>query len=98
HEPIARLEGSTLRYLDQVLPVADLGGAKEPGWAERDELPERPDVDNPRIREQRTRHIRREQEEADAESNGRVAREQYEQLLGRVRLMARSAVPPDSTV
>src|SRR2546430_2577075 len=30
HEPIPRLEGSTLRYLDQVLPVADLGGAKEP--------------------------------------------------------------------
>lgn len=98
HEPIARLEGSTLRYLDQVLPVADLGGAKEPGWAERDELPERPDVDNPRISEQRTRHIRRQEEDADAESNGRVAREQYDALVERVRLMARSALPPDATV
>jgi radical SAM protein with 4Fe4S-binding SPASM domain len=97
-QPIPRFEGSTLRYLDQVLPVADLGGAKEPGWEERDELPARPDVDNPRIKEQRTRHIRRQKEDADADSNGRVAREQYKALVERVRLIVTSAVPPDATV
>ena len=67
-----------------------MGGARE--------LPERPDVDNPRIKEQRTRHIRRQQEDADADSNGRVAREQYKALVERVRLIVTSAVPPDATV
>jgi hypothetical protein len=98
HEPIARVEGRTLRYLDQVLPVADIGGAKEPGWAERGELPERPDVENPRLKEKRTRHIRRMQDEAEVESNGQLKREQYQQLVERVQLIARSAVPPDATV
>ncbi len=98
HEPIARLEGSTLRYPDQVLPVADLGAAKEPGWAERDDLPERPDVDNPRIQEQRTRHVRRSTEDADAESDRRLKREQYRELVERIHMIARSAVPPDATV
>ena len=98
HEPIARVEGSNLRYLDQVLPVADLGGVKQPGWEEPGVLPERPEVDNPRIREQRTRHIRRDRDEGDAESNGRMQDERYRELLERIRLVARSAVPPDATV
>jgi pyridoxine 4-dehydrogenase len=42
HEPIARVEGSTLRYPDDHLPVADLGARKQQGWLDRDELPPRP--------------------------------------------------------
>jgi radical SAM protein with 4Fe4S-binding SPASM domain len=100
HEPIERIEGSTLRYPDAVLPVADLGGAKQPGWEARDALPERPDVDNPRIKEQRTRHIRRKQQEEDAERerNGHMERERYGELVERVLHVARSSVPPDATV
>jgi hypothetical protein len=97
HEPIPRIEGSTLRYLDQVLPVADLGGEKEPGWAARDELPERPDVDNPRIKEKRTRHVRVSPADGESESNGQLERERYRELVDRVRLIARSALPPDAT-
>jgi radical SAM protein with 4Fe4S-binding SPASM domain len=97
HEGIARIEGSNLRYVDQVLPVADLGRAKEPGWQEPGALPERPDVDNPRMRERRTRHLRRKQEEHAGQDEG-VQREQYLQLVDRIRQMARSAVPPDATV
>jgi hypothetical protein len=98
HEPIARLEGTTLRYPDQVLPVADLGGAKEPGWVQPGELPVRPEVDNPRLKEKRTRHIRRSKEEETADGDGRVEREQYLAMVERLRLIARSSVPPDSTV
>jgi radical SAM protein with 4Fe4S-binding SPASM domain len=98
HEPIARLEDSTLRYPDQVLPVADLGGAKEPGWAQPGELPLRPEVDNPRISEQRTRHVRRTEEEAAAEGNGSLDPDTYRGLVERIRLIARSAIPPDATV
>jgi radical SAM protein with 4Fe4S-binding SPASM domain len=98
HEPVERLEGSTLRYPDQVLPVADLGGAKEPGWIARDALPERPEVDNPRVREQRTRHIERERTAAQAEANGHVQRDEYRDLVGRIKSIARDSVPPDATV
>jgi hypothetical protein len=102
-EPIARLPESTLRYPDQVLPVADLGAAKEAGWVARDALPARPEVDNPRIRELRTRHVRRkkQQEEAEreeAERLERVERERYQELVERIKLMVRAAVPPDATV
>jgi radical SAM protein with 4Fe4S-binding SPASM domain len=99
HEPIARLEDSTLRYPDHVLPVADLGGAKEPGWVARDALPQRPEVDNPRIKELRTRHIRRnEEEQAEADLLERIERERYQELVERIRQMVRAAVPPDATV
>jgi hypothetical protein len=97
HEPIARIEGSGLRYPDQVLPVADLGGAKVPGWEARDALPERPVVDNPRLRERRTRHVRRERETAEGAANGQV-KDEYRELVERVKLMVRSAVPADATV
>lgn len=97
HEPIARVEGSTLRYPDQVLPVADLGGAKVPGWEARDTLPMRPDVDNPRLTERRTRHIRRDNGVGEAEDNGSVQSE-YQALVERIKLIVRSAVPDDATV
>jgi hypothetical protein len=95
HEPIARLEGSTLRYPDQVLPVADLGGAKVPGWDAREAIPLRPEVDNPRLRERRTRHVKRDT--AEAGSNGHV-QDEYQQLVERIKLIVRSAVPEDATV
>ena len=41
HEPVARIEGSNLRYPDLGLPVADLGGGKEPAWRAVD-LPDAP--------------------------------------------------------
>ncbi|HZO60413.1 MAG TPA: radical SAM protein [Solirubrobacterales bacterium] len=97
HEPIARVEGSSLRYPDQVLPVADLGGAKVPGWEAPDVLPERPEVDNPRLRERRTRHIRRQQEAAEAAANGQV-KDEYQELVERIKLIVRSSVPVDATV
>jgi hypothetical protein len=81
-----------------VLPVADLGRAKQPGWEARDELPMRPDVDNPRVREQRTRHIRRKEQDADEATAARVEREQYLAMVERIKLISRSSVPSDATV
>jgi hypothetical protein len=46
HQPLPRIAGSTLRYADQnLLPVCDLGGAKEPGFADAHVLPVRPEVE-----------------------------------------------------
>ena len=43
HKELVRLEGSTLRYLDQgFVPVSDLGGNKESGWKDPNHLPARP--------------------------------------------------------
>jgi radical SAM protein with 4Fe4S-binding SPASM domain len=45
NEPISRLAGSTLTYPDQdERPLADLGGAKAPGWESRDQVQQRPTV------------------------------------------------------
>jgi hypothetical protein len=45
HAPISRLIGSTLTYPDQeARPLADLGGAKAPGWASREQVQRRPAV------------------------------------------------------
>lgn len=43
HQELVRLEGSTLRYLDQgFVPVSDLGGSKKSGWLDPNHLPARP--------------------------------------------------------
>jgi len=45
HEAIERIPGSTLVYPDQeARPLADLGGAKQRGWLDRDSLQRRPRV------------------------------------------------------
>ena len=99
HEPIARVEGSTLRYPDQVLPVADLGGAKVPGWEARDALPDAPRGGQPAAEgapdAPRPPRARRQAEARRATGS---VRDEYQELVERIKLIARSAVPPDATV
>jgi radical SAM protein with 4Fe4S-binding SPASM domain len=92
HEPIPRIEGSTLRFPGDVLPVADLGGEKAPGWVARGVMPLRPEVDNPRVTERRTRRVRR-----DADG-GRVDAVAYRELVATALEIVRTAVPPDATL
>jgi radical SAM protein with 4Fe4S-binding SPASM domain len=45
HEPVPRIDGSTLRYPDRgFLPVVDLGGGKQAGWSQANEAPPRPQL------------------------------------------------------
>lgn len=45
HQPMPRIEGSTLRYHDQgFVPVSDLGGSKQEGWRDQVQLQQRPAV------------------------------------------------------
>jgi glutamate-1-semialdehyde 2,1-aminomutase len=100
HESIARVEGSTLRYEDKgFLPVADLGGAKQFGWA-----PENP-VKRPTLGKRMIelpvgkRHSRRKPAAGDdVEQNGHVPQLDYGELVANVKAVAKSALPPDATV
>jgi hypothetical protein len=98
HEPMERIKGSTLRYPGQVLPVADLGGAKMPGWADREVLPERPEVDNPRLTEARTRHQARKRAEDDSAAADQAELARQSMIVERVRQLAGGALPQDATV
>ena len=43
HQPLPRIADSTLRYADRgFVPVSDLGGGKQEGWSQQENVPQRP--------------------------------------------------------
>jgi radical SAM protein with 4Fe4S-binding SPASM domain len=98
HEVVPRIAGSTLRYGNQgFLPVADLGGDRQPGWTVRDVL-ERP-VAGEFATQNGRRHRRVPPEVGEtARPNGRLSLADHLEVTRRVREVVRTSLPADSTV
>ncbi len=92
HEPMPRIEGSTLMYPDEGnLPVVDLGGAKQAGW-QNGILPARP----------KTREYKRKlASQRDLSRHKKLAiqgKNPYPYMIQRIRQIAASALPKGATV
>jgi radical SAM protein with 4Fe4S-binding SPASM domain len=102
HEPIARIEGSRLEYPDEGhFPAVYLGGERQVGWTERGSLPDRPPLSGagaPKPAAARPRFAKlRKSPDVDMGSF-KMAREAYHELIGQIRAVVNTALPPDALV
>jgi hypothetical protein len=98
HEPIARIDGSDLRYPDlgHLAPV-DLGGRKEAGWRDTHDPQSRPRLGERRTDAWRSSRLTRDRG-TEGNGAGPMSRAEYARLVGRVRKVVRKALPAESTV
>ena len=95
---LPRVTGSTLTYPDHgKAPETYLGGAREVGWTERDNLPARPRVRSRRkpVRRRFSSRHRRNQGGLHADHMSKV---EYDASIALIREVAERALPQDATV
>jgi radical SAM protein with 4Fe4S-binding SPASM domain len=94
HEPIVRIDGSTLHYPDGGhAPLTYLGGDQQIGWLDRDRLPSRP-----KVARRGTRVRKRFSKRNGNGTPGRMSADAYAGIIARVRATVDDVVPEDATV
>ena len=104
HEPLPRIEASTLRYPDEGhLPTADLGGGKQPGLATSATIATRPQLAEPiRVipsrRDQKLAQKRASIFPPPAALRRKINPDEYRQIVPEVVSMADDVLPADARV
>ena len=98
HEPVARIEGSNLRYPDlgHLAPV-DLGGGKDAGWSDMHAPQSRPRFGERRTDAWQSSRLARDRATAQPDA-APITGAQYARLVTRVRAAVKRALPAQSTV
>jgi radical SAM protein with 4Fe4S-binding SPASM domain len=97
HEHLSRVQGSTLRYPDEGhLPVVDLGGDKQSGWAAPGAAPARPQLGA--RRSPWPAHVNGSHGEAQNGAAAAMSKQSYGKLVARLRRAVAAALPAESTV
>ena len=99
HEEMTRIEDSNLKYPDDGrFAVTYLGGNRQVGWSERGKLPVRPPLRGRPKGEPRGLFASRKKAPTSVSRANTISAEAYHELVGQVREVARSALPPGATV